>query len=149
MRAFRGRSRADATPARDAMTTQIPQSHTDLLTRPIIVALATEMPDGAPQVQPVWADLHDGHVRINTVVGRRKHLNLVERPHATVLLVDPDDDMRWLEIRCRVAAMSEEDGPEVIDILSRKYTGHDYTDHKPENTRITVLLEPTRIVTGG
>jgi hypothetical protein len=90
----------------------------------------------------------DGHVRINTATGRRKHRNLVERPHATVLVVDPDDPMRWMEIRCRVASMSEEDGNEVIDILSRKYTGHDYDDHKPENTRITILLAPRRVVIG-
>lgn len=127
----------------------IPESHLDLFVRPVIVALATEMPGGQPQVTPVWADLHDGKVRVNTVVGRQKHRNLVERPHATVLVVDPDNPMRWMEIRGRVAAISEKDGIEVIDILSRKYLGKDYPWHDPANTRVTVLIEPTRVVTGG
>ncbi|MCV5275419.1 pyridoxamine 5'-phosphate oxidase family protein, partial [Escherichia coli] len=64
----------------------IPESHRDLLERPILAVLATVQPDGQPQVTPVWADLHEGCVRINTAAGRQKHKNLLARPQATVLV---------------------------------------------------------------
>lgn len=125
----------------------IPEHFKDLLERPIIVALATIMPDGQAQVHPVWADLVDGKVRINTVTGRQKHRNLEHRKHATVMIVDPDDPLRWMEIRGELAGTSTEDGDEVIDKLAIDYTGKTYTGHNDVDTRITCLIAPTRVLT--
>lgn len=125
----------------------IPEHFKDLLERPIIVALATIMPDGQAQVHPVWADLVDGKVRINTVTGRQKHRNLEHRKHATVMIVDPDDPLRWMEIRGELAGTSTEDGDEVIDKLAIDYTGKTYTEHNDVDTRITCLIAPTRVLT--
>ena len=81
----------------------IPNSHRDLLERPVVVSLATAMRDGVMQVQPVWCSYDGEHVLINTLVGRQKFLNLSRRSVATLLAVDPDDANRWLEVRGRVA----------------------------------------------
>lgn len=128
---------------------QIPESFRDLLERPIVVTLVTVMPDGQPQATPVWADLVDGNIRVNTVVGRAKYNNMKERPQATVLVIDSENPYRWMEIRGIVNGESLEDGDEGIDKLSRDYVGTDYTDHRPENTRVNLYIEPTRIVTSG
>ncbi len=97
----------------------------------------------------VWGDVEDGLIRVNTGVGRQKYNNLVERPQATVLVVDPDDAFRWIEVRGRVARHSEETGVEVIDKLAKDYTGADvYPYHTPDETRVTFYIEPTRVVTG-
>lgn len=127
----------------------IPEHFKDLLERPIIVALATIMPDGQAQVHPVWADLVDGKVRINTVTGRQKHRNLEHRKHATVMIVDPDDPLRWMEIRGELAETSTEDGDEVIDKLAIDYTGDTYAGHNDVDTRVTCLIAPDRVVTSG
>ena len=37
-----------------------------------LVFLATTMPDGAPQVTPVWGNFEDSHILINTAEGRLK-----------------------------------------------------------------------------
>lgn len=128
---------------------QFPAEYRDLLERPIVVTLVTVMPDGQPQAHPIWADIVDEKIRINTVVGRAKYNNMKERPKVTVLAVDPDDTFRWMEVRGTVVGESLEDGDEGIDKLSRDYVGTDYTDHRPENTRVNLYIEPTRIITNG
>jgi len=129
---------------------RIPDNYQDLFDRPIIVSLATVQPDGQPQVNPVWADYVDGHVRINTAVGRQKYQNLLERPRATILAVDPDNGQRFVEVRGRVADVSEETGVAVIDKLAHDYLGvEEYPWHTPEETRVTFLIEPVRVVTSG
>jgi PPOX class probable F420-dependent enzyme len=130
--------------------TRIPDNFKDLLERPLIVSLATVMPDGQPQVTPVWADTVDGKVRINTVAGRQKHRNLELRNMATVLVVDSDDPMRWMEIRGEVSSSSEDDGIDVIDKLAKDYLDVEpYPWHNDEDTRVTFLISPTRVITSG
>jgi PPOX class probable F420-dependent enzyme len=119
----------------------------ELLERPVLYALATVNPNGSVQVNPVWGDLHEGMIRINTAAGRQKHKNLAERGETvTVMVQDPDNDQRYVEIRGRVADMRERDGDEVIDLLARKYLGTDTYPHRNDvDTRVTVLIEPTRV----
>jgi len=132
------------------LVTSIPESHADLLVRPVLVSLATVQPDGQPQVTPVWADTENNHIRVNTAAGRQKWKNLVERPQVTILAVDPEDPYRWMEIRGKVTSHTEDGADSVIDQLAKKYLGVDtYPGHNPEETRVTFLIEPTRVVTGG
>lgn len=128
----------------------IPESHRDLLDRPILISLATVQPDGQPQVTPVWADYVDDHVRINTAAGRQKHTNLIERPQVTVLVVDPDNGQRYMEIRGRVAGANEEGADDDIDTLAKKYLGVDsYPYRNPAETRVTFLIEPVHVSAQG
>lgn len=127
----------------------IPESHIDLITRPIIVALATVMPNGQPQVTPIWADTIDGLVRLNTVAGRQKYNNLHHRPQATFLIIDPENPMRWMEIRGTVVFESEGDDRSVIDKLASDYLGEEiYPWHNDADRRVTFHVRPDRIVTG-
>lgn len=128
----------------------IPSSHIDLLDRPIVVTLVTVMPDGQPQATPVWIDTKDGVLRVNTVAGRQKHTNLQERPMATVLAIDPDDPMRWMEIRGKVVWESEGDERTLIDKLAHDYLGEEiYPWHNDSDRRVTFHIEPERVVTSG
>lgn len=101
---------------------RIPPSHVDLLERPLLAALTTRMPDGSLQTQPVWYDYDGSFVRINTMRGFRKERNMRADPRATVLILDPDDHGRWIEIRGYV----ELDGTNALDHLdrlARRYAG--------------------------
>lgn len=125
----------------------IPDSHRDLFERPILVSLATVQPDGQPQVTPVWADLHNGHVRINTAAGRQKHKNLLLRRQVTVMAVDPDNGQRYIEVRGEVADVSETTGNDVIDKLARDYLGTEsYPYYVDGEQRVTFLIKPTRVL---
>ena len=51
----------------------IPEKYLDLLQQKKAFAnLATTMPDGSPQVTPVWFDYEGGRIRVNTAKGRVK-----------------------------------------------------------------------------
>jgi PPOX class probable F420-dependent enzyme len=126
---------------------RIPDEFKDLLDRPILVALATVQPDGQPQVTPVWADQADGYVRFNTAAGRQKWKNLTERPQVTVMVVDPDNGQRYIEIRGPVAKV--EDDTDLINKLSNDYIGQNYPYLQEGETRVTFLIEPAKIFTQG
>jgi PPOX class probable F420-dependent enzyme len=101
----------------------IPASHLDLLTRPICGVLTTMLPDGQPQSSLVWAD-HDGEcARVNTTLQRRKGRNLMANPKVSLLVVDPDNTGRFIQIRGD-AELVTEGALANLDDLTRRYTQH-------------------------
>jgi PPOX class probable F420-dependent enzyme len=101
----------------------IPDSHLDLLTRPICGVLTTMGRDGQPQSSLVWVD-HDGEcARINTTLERQKGRNMLADPKVSLLMVDPDDTARFMQIRGDVELV-EAGAHEQLDRLTRKYTRH-------------------------
>ena len=89
--------------------TAIPDKYLDLLERKkAFAALATTMPDGSPQVTPVWFDYKDGIVRVNTAKGRVKARNLKAGAAVALAVIDPDNPYRYIQIRGRVRRCSEE-----------------------------------------
>ncbi len=122
---------------------EIPEKYRDLFERPIVVSLATVLPDGQPQVTPVWCDLHDGRLRVNTAKGRRKHRDMVERPQVTVMALDPDNPFRYVEVRGRVVEITEEGADAHIDALAKQYLGVDrYPNHSDQEIRVICVIEP-------
>ncbi len=125
----------------------IPETHRDLLERPIVAVLATVNPDGTPQASPVWFDYVDGFVRVNSARGRRKDRNMRERPFVSLVIVDPENPYRYVEIRGRVVRITEEGARAHIDALARRYTGAErFTPADPNEVRVMYVIEPTRVV---
>ena len=87
--------------------------------------LATLMPDGSPQVTPVWFDTDGEYVLVNTNEGRVKDRNMKARPNVAMTLQDPDDFYRYLGMRGEVVSYTREGADEHINQLSVKY------DNKP------------------
>jgi PPOX class probable F420-dependent enzyme len=103
-------------------TASLPATHLDLLQRPLPTVLTTQMPDGRLQASVVWCDLDGNDVLINTMREFQKARNLRTRPHATVLITEPDDPTRWIEARARVVPDGRD--PMVhLDELTRQYIG--------------------------
>jgi PPOX class probable F420-dependent enzyme len=101
----------------------IPASHLDLLTRPICGVLTTMGRDGQPQSSLVWVD-HDGAcARVNTTLERQKGRNLAANPKVSLLVVDPDNPARYLQLRGD-AELVFDDALEHLDALTRSYTRH-------------------------
>jgi PPOX class probable F420-dependent enzyme len=101
----------------------VPDSHADLLTRPIVGVLTTILPDGQPQSSLVWVDYDGGCARANTTLERRKGRNLLANPLVSLLIVDPDDTSRFLQVRGE-AELVTEGAQEHLDALTRRYTSH-------------------------
>lgn len=134
----------------------VPDSHRDLLERPIVVALITLMPDGQPQATPVWCTYDGEHVIVNTARGRQKDRNMERRARVTVLAIDPENSYRWIEVRGEVDDMTEVGAVEVINQLAKLYKGVDSyyggvtpIQRRETETRVTVKIKPKRVLTGG
>src|ERR1700686_1396040 len=102
----------------------IPDKYLDLLQQKKAFAhLATVMPDGTPQVTPVWFDYTDGVIRVNTAKGRVKARNLKEGAPVALSILDPDNPYRYIQLRGRVKRVVEADADRHIDSLAKKYLG--------------------------
>jgi PPOX class probable F420-dependent enzyme len=84
--------------------------------------LTTHLPGGRLQSTIVWYDRDGHHLLINTMRESQKARNLRGRPLATVLIVEPGDASRWIEVRARVVPDGQ-DPLAHLDALGRRYTG--------------------------
>jgi hypothetical protein len=115
----------------DGQVLLVPESYRDMFVRPIVVALVTVMPDGQPQATPIWVDYDGTYVRVNSA---------------------RDDTSRWLEVRGRIAEVTQVGANEHINALNLKYEGHaDFFANKQDSLdkeqRVTYKIEPLRINT--
>lgn len=105
------------------MSVTVPASHLDLLIRPIHGVLTTMMPDGQPQSSLVWCDFDGECARVNTTLERQKGRNLSANLKATLLVVDPENTSRYIEIRGEVEIV-QAGAMQHLDDITRQYTKH-------------------------
>ena len=128
------------------MPTAIPEQFLDLFNKPAFGMLGTLMPDGHPQVTPVWCDLADGYVLVNSARGRQKDRNMRRDPRVTITIVDPENWYRYLEIRGRVVEVTEQGADEHIDKQAKKYMGVDkYPYRQPGEVRVLYKIQPEHV----
>ena len=128
----------------------IPDQYKDLLEKKAFAHLGTLMKDGSPQVTPVWFD-HDGtHIRVNTAKGRWKDKNMRNRPQVALSILDPDNPYRYMQIRGKVADVTENGADAHIDSLAKKYLGQDkYPFRQPGEQRVIYKVSVERVTTMG
>jgi PPOX class probable F420-dependent enzyme len=132
-------------------TLPLPASHLDLLARPICGVLTTMGADGQPQSSLVWVD-HDGEcARVNTTLERRKGRNLQANPKVSLLVVDPENTSRFVQLRGD-AELVTEGAMEHLDTLTRAYTRHPRyygciypAEQAGCETRVICRIHPRRI----
>ncbi len=129
------------------MAERIPDSVLDLFQKPVLAHLATVMPDGTPQVTPVWVDFDGTHILVNTSRGRRKELNMAKQPKVGLDIVDSANPWHWLSVRGHVEEITEEGALDHINKLSKKYTGQDkYGRLQPGEVRVICKIVPERVI---
>jgi PPOX class probable F420-dependent enzyme len=126
------------------MSATLPDNAKRLLDETNVVTLATADSDGTPQASPVWATRDGDDVLMSTLVGRKKERNLRANPRAAVVVVNPQNPYEYVEIRGTVALESDGAG-DLIEQLSQKYTGAEYTNDGPGDERVVVRLTPQRV----
>ncbi|SNQ49604.1 conserved hypothetical protein [Frankia canadensis] len=99
----------------------IPDSHRDLLERPLFGHLAQLRPDGRLQSNPVWFRWDGTHLRLTTTSDRQKGRNAVADPRVALSVHDPDQPYRYLEVRGEVEAIEPDPDGAFFDVLARRY----------------------------
>src|SRR5690242_14374061 len=132
------------------MSQAIPEKFRDLFTKRAFASLGTLMSDGSPQVTPVWVDLEGDLVVVNTARGRQKDKNMRRDPRVALAIIDPENPYRYLEIRGRVAEITEEGADAHIDKMAKKYLGADkYPYRQSGEVRVMFKIRPERTSTMG
>jgi len=125
----------------------IPEKFLDLLqNKKAFAHLATVMPDGSPQVTPVWFDYTGGKIRVNSAKGRVKTRNMTEGAPVALSILDPDNAYSYIQIRGKVARVTETGAAAHIDSLAKKYLGKDkYPFSRPGEVRVMFEIEPSGV----
>ena len=106
-----------------------------------LLYLATTMPDGSPQVSPVWFSIDGDCVLINTNEGRTKDKNMKARPRVAMVIQDPNNQDRYLGMRGEVVEFTREGADEHINRLSLKYYNKPWT-YREGQRRIIYRIKP-------
>lgn len=133
---------------------RIPKSHLELIDGPYVVALTTVLPDGQPQITPVWCNRKEDCIFINVMQGFRKEKNMRLNPKVSLLVYDPKNPLHNIEIRGCVDEMTEDGAVEHLDELTRlylkKHNAKFFGDSIPAElqsryTPVRVKISPTHI----
>lgn len=112
--------------------------------------LATIMPDGSPQVTPVWFFYENGKFIVNTARGRVKDANMRKDARVALSVSDPDNPYAHVSVRGKIVRETEDGADASIDALAKKYLGVDkYPGRKPGEVRVIYEIEPTSVSTMG
>ena len=128
----------------------IPEKYRDLFDKRAFASLGTLMPDGSPQVTPVWCDFDGQHVIFNSARGRQKDRNVRRDPRVAMAIIDPDNPYRYLEIRGRVVEITEQGADTHIDKMAKKYLDADkYPYRQAGEVRVMYKIRPEHTTTMG
>jgi PPOX class probable F420-dependent enzyme len=124
--------------------TDFPDSHRDLLEAKTFVEFATLAPSGHPQVTEVAFLYDEGALRVSLNETRVKVRNLRRDPRCTLFILDPEDDLRYLEVRAD-AELAPDRGGQFAAKIGAKY-GLDFAQYdQPGEERVVVTLRPVKV----
>jgi PPOX class probable F420-dependent enzyme len=128
------------------MSRSIPVEFRDLFSKRAYASLGTLRPDGSPQVTPVWCDFDGDRLLVNTAEGRHQDKNIQRDSRVAVVIADPNNPYRYLEIRGRAVEVRGREADTHLDQLARKYLGSEtYAYKQPGEVRIMYAIEAERI----
>ncbi|MCW2597594.1 MAG: hypothetical protein QOJ78_2766 [Pseudonocardiales bacterium] len=122
------------------MSQPVPDDLIDLLERPIFASLGTIRPDASPQVNPMWFDYDGQTLRFTHTTKRAKYRNLQLNPAMSLLVTDPDDPNRYLEVRGRlIEAVPDPDGAYYVH-LGQRYGNPDQQPPPDAPDRVILVM---------
>jgi PPOX class probable F420-dependent enzyme len=125
---------------------EVPDSHKDLLQDDAraLAYLATIMPDGTPQLTPLWFNSEGGYICVSSARGRVKDGNMRRRPNVALLIQDRKTDNRYIQIRGRVVEITEHGALEHMDRLTMKYRSRHWSPVEGQ-VRVMYKIEPDSV----
>ncbi|MDE1814309.1 MAG: PPOX class F420-dependent oxidoreductase [Thaumarchaeota archaeon] len=124
------------------MTPQVAQ----LIEDKNLAFVATLMKNNSPQITPVWIDLVDGKIIVNTAEGRVKQRNVSRDPRVAISIVDRNNPYNMVTIQGQVVEQTTEGADGHIDKMAKKYLGVDkYPFTVPGEKRILLKIVTLKI----
>jgi len=130
----------------DQSVPQVPDSHRDLLERPLTAHVATVDTSGGPQTSPMWFGWDGDRLRLTHTRTRQKFRNLQAEPRIALSITDPADPQRYLEVRGVVEAVEDDSGGSFYRKLRARY-GVDPDAPMPDAAaRVVLVVRPTTVL---
>ena len=128
------------------MTSNISPEVAKLVEDKNLAFVATLMKNNSPQITPVWIDLVDGMILVNTAKGRVKQKNVSRDPRVAIAIVDRTNPYNMVTIQGNVVEQIAEGADKHIDKMAKKYLGVDkYPFAMPGEERILLKISPRKI----
>ena len=105
--------------------------------------VGTTRRDGSVQMTPVWYEYRDGQIWLNGGPQRAWFKHLRRDPRVTLLVLDPKNMFRHVEIQGRLVDSTTEGADDHIEHLSQRYLGGPYRN--PKIDRLIIHIDPERI----
>jgi PPOX class probable F420-dependent enzyme len=104
------------------------------------------MPSGSPQVTPIWFNVENDQIQLNSAAGRIKDRNMRARPQVALCIPDPANPYRYLQIQGKVIEITTADADDHINRLTMKYRGLPiYPYRQPEEQRVKYKIQIDRV----
>jgi PPOX class probable F420-dependent enzyme len=123
---------------------EIPDSHKALLDAQVGV-LGTVGASGRPQLSGTWFLADGDTVKISLNTTRQKVKNLQADPKVSLLILDPENPYRYLELRGD-AEIAPDDDYVFADQVGAKYGDDLRSRDKPCESRVVVTIKPARVI---
>jgi PPOX class probable F420-dependent enzyme len=122
---------------------RVPESHRDLLERPLFGHLATIRPDGSAQSNPMWFDWDGSLLRFTNTLDRPQHRNVRGNPSVAFSVLDPEQPYRYLALGGTVERIEPDPEGRLFDRLAERYGMS--IDRLPDRPRrVIIVVRPER-----
>ena len=125
----------------------IPDDYLDLVQRPIFASLGTIRPDDTVQVNAMWFDFDGEFIRFTHTRKRAKFRNLQRNPSMSLLINDPDEPERYLELRGRLAEVEPDPTGAYYVHLGQRYGNPDEQPPPDKADRVVLVMQIDRALT--
>jgi PPOX class probable F420-dependent enzyme len=121
-----------------------PESHLDLLERPLFAAFATVTPDGSPLVNPMWFkwDNTASVVKLTHTNQRHNFRHLQKNPRVALSITDPDNQYRYIQIRGVIDHVEADPTGAFYQGLQQRYRGTT-SEVRDKDVRVILTIRPT------
>jgi PPOX class probable F420-dependent enzyme len=118
----------------------IPDDLRDLLDEPNYGALGTVRPDGSVQVNPMWFEYDGEHLLFTHTTKRQKFRNLEANPSMSLMVFDPDNPYRYIEVRGRLVGATPDPEGAFYVRLGQRYGNADQQPPPDSADRVVLSM---------
>ncbi|MGW9629081.1 PPOX class F420-dependent oxidoreductase [Agromyces sp. NPDC055520] len=129
------------------MTVTISDHFARILASPVFAHLGTVRPNGEVQVNPMWFEF-DGEtqtIRFTHTSKRAKFRNLQANPRMTLEVLDPENPLRYVEVRGRLAEVLPDPEGEMYVRLGRRYGNAEQQAPADKSDRVILVMQIEKV----
>ena len=112
-----------------------------------LIFISTLSKDGSPHITPVWAEMVEDLILINTFEASAKNKHINKDKRVAISVVEQNNPFNMVSIKGRVIEQTTEGADDHIKKLAKRYLGiGKYYYRKPNHKRVIIKIKPEKIM---